>query len=247
MRLRIVRLLPVTMFLGCAVLTAPSEDQFLIPETPNPSTAQGSEDNEAEIQKSHRLLQAAAMHLEKGENAAALPCLTRYVEQNPDHVAMRAHLAELLLKLDKPDEAREQLDRFIVDSQLQGHPACQNLAASYIRLMEIAQKQGDEYAEHLNRGIGLYCIAQQILARPSGVDDSSVQKSLFKAIDELKSAAQIRRDEARPQWYLHEAWSSLGQSQPARQALRRARRLAVLGGLTPAEEESLALAAEQNW
>jgi tetratricopeptide (TPR) repeat protein len=247
MRLRLVRLLPLTLCLGCAVLTPYSDNAFSTADAADPSTARAGEDKEGAIQESHRLLQAAAMHLEKGENAAALPCLTRYVEQNPDHVVMRSHLAELLLKLDKQEEAREQLERFVVDAQLQGEPACQQLAQGHIRLMEIAQKQGDEYAEHLNRGIGLYCIAQQVLGQPDGSDDPAAQKSLFKAIDELKSAAKLRPDEPRPQWYMHEAWCALGQSQPARQALRRARKLAVLGGLTPSEEESLALATENNW
>jgi tetratricopeptide (TPR) repeat protein len=245
MRLRIVRLLPITVCLGCAVLPTHSDDD---PSTTpsDPVTARASEDKEPEPQDSQRLLQAAAMHLEKGEHAAALPCLTRYVEQNPDHVAIRAHLAELLLKLDKQDDAREQLERFIVDAQLQGEPASRNLASGYVRLMEIAQKQGDEYAEHLDRGIGLYCIAEQVLATPDGADDPSVQRSLFKAIDELKSAAMLRSSEPRPYWYMHEAWSALGQSLPARQALRRARKFAVLGGLTPAEEEALALTAESE-
>jgi len=246
MRLRIVRLLPLTLCLGCAVLTAPSDTDNSTVGEADPTTARASEDGEAASQESSRLLQAAAMHLQKGENAAALPCLTRYVEQNPDQVVMRAHLAELLLKLDKADEAREQLERFIVDSQLQGELASQQLANGYIRLMEIAQKQGDDYAEHLNRGIGLYCIAEQILARPGGNENPGAEKSLFKAIDELKLAAHLRPDQPRPQWYLHESWSALGQSQPAHQALRRSRKLTVFGGLTPAEAESLALAVEDK-
>jgi len=244
MRLRIVRLLPLTLFLGCAALTAPSDANLSSFATGDGSRAQAGEDKEAENTESQRQLQAAAMHLEKGENAAALPHLSQYVEQNPDHVVMRAHLAELLLKLDKSDDAREQLERFVVVAQLQGESTSQQIAQGHIRLMEIAQKQGDEYAEHLHRGIGLFCIAEQILTRPDGADDPAAQKSLFKAIDELKSAARLRPDEPSPHWYLYEAWSALGQSQPARQALRRARKLAILGGLTPAEAEALAFSIE---
>jgi predicted Zn-dependent protease len=246
MRLRVLRLLPVTLCVGCAVLAGRSVEDLSTAAVNDSGVTQVSAEGTPAAQDPRQLLQIAATHLQKGENAAALPYLTRYVEENPGHIAIRVHLAELLLKLDKPGEAREHLERYINDAQNQGDLVSQHMAHSFIRLMEIAQKQGDEYAEHLNRGIGLYCVAEQMLANPESTDEPSAQKSLFKAIEELKYAAKLRSDEPRPYWYLHEAWSSLGQSLPARQSLHRAQKRAVLGGLTPAEEQALAMAVQDD-
>ncbi len=185
------------------------------------------------------LLKEAAKHLDDGDDAAALPCLVRYVAAHPEHVTIRAHLAELLLKLKKPAEAREQLERYVADAQAQGEPAAKHLVHCHTRLVEIALEQGDAYAEYLNRGIGLFRVAEGLLHRDGGEDDPHAQTILFQAIAELKQAAKERPDEARPHWYLHECWSHLGQSQPAREHLARARRLAPLGHLTPAEEQAL--------
>src|SRR5262245_64912620 len=60
--------------------------------------------------------------LDDGDDAGALPPLARYVAAHPEHVTIRAHLAELLLKLKKPGEAREQLERYVADAQVQGEP-----------------------------------------------------------------------------------------------------------------------------
>jgi len=218
MRLRILCLLPIFLGLGCAALPAGPVDE----------TA------------SRTLLQQAAKHLDAGDQPAALPCLTQYVEQNPEHATIRAHLAELLIRLDKPAEARTHLERYVADAQLQGDVASKHLVHSHTRLVEIAASQGDEFAEHLYRGVGLFLIGEGVLK--ADADDDNAQRILFKAIAELKLAAARRPDEARPQWYLHQCWSHLGQSQPARIHLVRARRLAPLGGLTPAEREELALA-----
>jgi predicted Zn-dependent protease len=225
MRLRSLRLLPVVLCFGCAVLNGETADA-----PPGYVAEKKSADDDTQ------LLKEAARHLDEGDEAAALPCLTRYVAAHPDHVVIRAHLAELLLKLKKPAEARDQLERYVADAQAQGDAAAKHLVHCHIRLVEIAVEQGDEYAERLNRGIGLFRVAEGLLHRDGGADDPQVQKVLFQAIAELKLAVKERPDEARPHWYLHECWSHLGQSQPAREHLARARRLAPVGGLTAAED-----------
>jgi predicted Zn-dependent protease len=232
MRLRRLRLLPFVCCLGCTALAPHASEE---PSEP-PATLQVAE-KPAPPDDGKHLLREAARQLDAGNNAAALPFLSEYVTAHPEHVTIRAHLAELLLKLDRTGEAREQLERYVADAQEQGDPAVRHLVHCHTRLMELAKRRGDGYEEQLHRGIGLYRLAEQLQAQPDGADDPNVEKTLFKAIDALKQAAKARPDEPRPQWYLHECWSSLGQSQPARQSLRRARRLAMLGGLTPNEEE----------
>jgi len=228
MRLRSLRLLPAILCLGCAVLNG---------ERPDAPRGYVAEKKSADDDTP--LLTEAAKHLDAGDEAAALPCLTRYVAAHPEQVTIRAHLAELLLRLKKPAEAREQLERYVADAQAQGDSAAKHLVHCHTRLVEIAVEQGDEYSEHLNRGIGLFRVAEGLLHRDGGEDDPKAQSVLFQAIAELKLAAKYRPEEARPHWYLYECWSHLGQSQPAREHLARARRLAPSGHLTPAEEVAL--------
>jgi predicted Zn-dependent protease len=223
MRLRSLRLLPAILCLGCVAF-------------PEPAGQVGAAKPAAD---DTQLLKLAAQRLDEGDNAAALPYLTRYVAAHPEHVTIRAHLAELLLKLKKPGEAREQLERYVADAQDQGEPATKHLIHCHTRLVEIAVEQNDAYAEHLNRGIGMFRVAEGILHQEGGEDDPQAQKVLFQAIAELKLAAAERKDEAQPHWYLAECWSHLGQSQPAREHLARARRLAPISHLTPAEARAL--------
>jgi tetratricopeptide (TPR) repeat protein len=233
MRLRSFRLLPFVCCLGCTVLVSHPREET--PETPAaPHVAE-----KRAVSDDAQLLRDAARRLDSGDNAAALPFLAQYVAAHPEHVTIRAHLAELLLKLDRNEEAREQLERYVADAQMQGEPACRHLAHCHTRLMELAQRRGDSYEEHLHRGIGLYRVAEQLQSQPVGADDPEAQKILFKAIAELTEAAKEQPDEPRPQWYLHEAWASLGQSQPANVSLRRARKLVALGGLTFVEEQQM--------
>src|SRR2546423_9127282 len=97
-------------------------------------------------------IQLAAQCLEKGDESGALPHLGAYVEANPEQVSIRAHLAELELKLGHAAEAKKQFERYVRDAQVQGGEAGQHLIAAHTRLAELA---GDEYGEHLNRGIRL--------------------------------------------------------------------------------------------
>lgn len=233
MRLRRLRLLPILLALGCTAVTARP-----------PADAPHSGDTTAETPQdaTRSLLAQAARHLEDGDEEAALPCLTRYVEAHPDHATIRAHLAELLLRMQKPAEARSHLERYIADAQRQGDLAARHLVHSHTRLVEIATSQGDEFSEHLYRGVGLYLVAESVLKQDA--EDPSAQRILFQAIAELKLAVAIQPEEPRPHWYLYECWANLGQSQPARTHLLRARKLAPLGGLTSCEREMLALAAD---
>jgi hypothetical protein len=194
---------------------------------------------------SRNFLSLAAAYLEKGDDLTACPYLGRYVEARPDHLVVRFHYAELLLKLDRPGAAREQFTHFVADVQDQSELADRHLIACHSRLMEIAQAEEDEYAEHLHRGIGLYLLGR-IRARLNEGGDAVTPESMFcKAAAELTLARLAKPDEARPCWYLYEVWSQLAQSQPARRWLRAAEAEAPYSYLTPAEQRRLELACRR--
>src|SRR5205807_9459610 len=130
---RMAWLWPLSLSLGCAAF----------PLAPPQPAAPASE------------IELAAQCLEKGDDAGALPHLSAYVEAHPDHVTIRVHLAELLLKLDRQPEAKKQFDQYIRDAQPLGDESGKHLVLAHTRLTELAAAEGDEYREHLNRGIGL--------------------------------------------------------------------------------------------
>lgn len=238
------RILPFFL-LGCTAL-APQAPPPAQEKAPSQRTSEKPAIREAERSKpseidSRQLLKAAAKCLDEGDEAAALPLLAGYVEANPDHAIVRAHLAELLLRLHQPHQAKEQLERYVADAQEQGEPVDQHLVHAETKLVDIAIEQGDAYSERLHRGIGLFVLAERA-AKGDNVDEAFVEKTLFQAIAQLDQAAKESPDEARPHWYLYEAWSRLGQRLPADTHLRRARNLSVASGLTPAEAHALALA-----
>lgn len=188
------------------------------------------------------MLQQASDCLERGDEAGAVRRLNEYVEANPSHALVRAHLAELLIRQDRRAEAKRQFIAYVELAQQQGEPADRHLLLSHTRLAEIARDDGDAFAEHLHRGIGLWLLARQVRKLPDPGDDSpDPQPLLFKAVRELKKAAAIRNDDARPHWYLNQVWSDLGQHHPAVQSLRRAKESAPLTVLTATERLSISL------
>lgn len=238
------RILPLFL-IGCTALSpqtpSPSSEPAAAKRTsakPAPTNVESSATSDID---SSNLLKQAAKCLDAGDEAAALPLLSGYVEAHPDHATIRAHLAELMLRLHKPDDAKYHLERYVVDAQEQGEPVDQHLVHAETRLVEIAIQQGDSYSERLHRGIGLYFLAQRA-AKGEDADDDFIEKTLFQAIGELDQAAKECPNEARPHWYLFEAWSRLGQRLPAETHLRRARNRTAAGGLTPVEAHELALA-----
>jgi tetratricopeptide (TPR) repeat protein len=188
-------------------------------------------------------LSLAAAYLEKGDEAAAAPHLAQYLATFPEHHVVRAHYAELLLRLHRPGEARRQFERFIADTQDVPELASKYLIHCHSRLMEIAQAEGDEYDEHLHRGIGLYLLACERAELPYPDEgELTVEGVLCRAAGELTMARMRRRDEARPCWYLYEVWSRLAQPRPALRHLREADAAAPFSYLTPAEKRDLHLA-----
>jgi tetratricopeptide (TPR) repeat protein len=188
-------------------------------------------------------LSLAAAYLDKGDDEQALPHLAQYVAAKPNHIIVRAHYAELLLRLGDDHAAVVQYERFDADVQEHEELAKQELVRCHSRLMEIAERQEDAYAAHLHRGIGLYllaCHGEQALPED---ETFSTESLLCKAAGELTLARRQRPEESRPCWYLFEVWSQLAQRQPAARCLRAAEEAAPFSYLTPMERRNLLLAA----
>jgi tetratricopeptide (TPR) repeat protein len=190
-------------------------------------------------------LNLAAAYLLQGQEDQAASHLLRYLEGRPAHAIVRIQLAELLLRLDRPDEARTHYARFCADVQDQAGAAQDHLVQSHTRLMEIAEDDGDEYAEHLHRGIGLYLLALKN-AKTGNKLGQATEGLLFKAAAELTLARRRAPREAQPCWYLYLVWSQLGQQQPASRWLEAAAATAPLSDLTAAEQRDLHLALRRN-
>jgi hypothetical protein len=192
-------------------------------------------------------LSLAAAFLARGEDERAANFLGCYVNAQPDHHVVRAHYAELLYRLKRPNAARAQYERFVADVQDREDLARQHLVHCHSRLMEIAENMQDEYNEHLHRGIGLYLLACRRAALPDPEDgELTTQGLLCKAASELALARLERPEQARPCWYLFEVWSHLAQHQPAMRWLRNAEDAATLSYLTPSEKRKLHLARQES-
>jgi hypothetical protein len=188
-------------------------------------------------------LNLAAACIECRDEVGAARHLAEYLAAFPEHHIVRAHYAALLLRLRRPREARAQYERFIADVQDDAVLSAKHLVNCHSRLMEIAEEEGDDYAEHLHRGIGLYLLASERAGLPDPEEgELSVESVLCKAAGELTMAHLARRDEAQPCWYLYAVWSRLDQRQPALRHLREAESVAPFSYLTPAEKRELAIA-----
>jgi tetratricopeptide (TPR) repeat protein len=192
------------------------------------------------LARNHLSLAAALLAL--GRDGQAAPHMARYLEAQPDHLVIRAHYAEVLLRLARPGEARRQFERFVAEAQEHEALGREHLVHCHSRLMEIAQGEDDNYGEHLHRGIGLYLLARRRAELTAGEGGLSEEALLCKAAGELTLARLERPDEARPWWYLHEVWATLGQRQPASRCMRAAAAAAPLSYLSPAERRGLDLA-----
>ena len=191
-------------------------------------------------------LSLAAAYLAQGKEEQAADQLKQYLIVRPDHFVVRGEYAELLLRLDRLEAAREQFERFEADIQDHETEAHQHLVRCHTRLLDIATRLEDEYAVHLHRGIALYWLARQRAELKDGGDELSSEGLLCQSASEFVLARRARPDEARPCWYLHEVWSQLAQCQPATRWLRAADEAAPFSYLTPAEQRRLHLACRQH-
>jgi hypothetical protein len=187
-------------------------------------------------------LSLAAALLEKGDARAACPHLAYYVRTYPDRLPIRIHYAELLYRLHGPKEAKREFENLVADAQNEETPIENYLIQCHTRLMEIAEAEGDDYGEHLHRGIGVYYLACERASLPDLQGKLSAEGLLCQAAGELALARLEKPAEARPCWYLYQIWTRLDQGAPARKSLHMAAAAAPFCTLTPAEQRGLHLA-----
>ncbi|HYH67376.1 MAG TPA: hypothetical protein VD866_21945 [Urbifossiella sp.] len=181
-------------------------------------------------------LTLAAECLQRGEKEAAAAHLEAHVGRHPDQPMFRAHLAELLWKLDRPADARAHFERFVAAAQDGAGPVRGHLVHCHTRLMEIAREDGDRAAEAFHRGAGLLRLVEQ----PGADEVESREEVLCQAVKALVEARDLRPGDARPLAYLALAHEKAGNPRAAATA-RAAARNASAAGLTPAERRQLAL------
>lgn len=191
-------------------------------------------------------LSLAAAYLAQGDEEKAVDQLKQYLDHKPDHAVVRGQYAELLLRLDQLDAAREQFERFESDVQDDETLTRQHLVHCHSQLLEIATRLEDDYAMHLHRGIALYWLARQREELTDESEELSSEGLLCQSASEFVQARRSRPQEARPCWYLHEVWSRLALCQPASRWLRAAEHAASFSYLTPAEQRRLHLACRQH-
>jgi len=178
----------------------------------------------------------AAACLERGDDNAAISHMARHLKAHPEKSFVRFTFAELLFRHDRIDEAKLEYERFLREAPAGADK--NRLVHAHAQLVAISERNGDNYAEHLHRGIGLYLLT-------SDSDEASArQELLFKSAKELRFAARLRSQDARPHWHLFLVWSRLSQSLEANRHLHRSIELAGNSDLTRSERADLAIAAD---
>ena len=180
-------------------------------------------------------LTLAAECLGRGDQPAAATHLATYVRGHPDQIVFRAHLAELLLKLDRDAEAKAQFERFVADAQDATGPPRGHLVLCHTRLMEIGQRADDRFAELFHRGVGLLLLVND-------ADDDTREEILCQALKALTEAKELRPSDPRVHFYLADAHDRAGNRRGAAAERAAVRNLAAPGALTPSESRRLAVA-----
>ncbi len=185
-------------------------------------------------------LTLAAECLERGDKPAAATHLDAYVRLHPEQIMFRAHLAELLLKLDRLPDSRRHFEQFIAAAQEATGSPRSHVVHCHTRLMEIGQREEDAFAEEFHRGVGLLLLVKELQA--AGVsDEGMMEEVLCKALAALKAAEELRPNDPRVQFYLAEAFDRTENRRAADLALVAARKHAFPGALTPQETRRLSM------
>jgi hypothetical protein len=179
------------------------------------------------------VLDRAADCVERGEPAAAVPLLRAHLADHPDHLAVRGYLADLLDRMSDPTAAADEYERLAAAAS--GPAGRRHRVHAHARLMALAADAGDEYGEHLHRGLGLVALA--------GDGPRPDEALLFQAVGALTLAERARPGDGRAAWHLAAVWGRLGQSVRADGWRRRAAADAAFAPLPVPERQGLHLAA----
>jgi tetratricopeptide (TPR) repeat protein len=184
-------------------------------------------------------LRLAAEHLDRADEAGAVPHLKAHLRRQPDSLMVRAYLGELLLKTGNAAESKLEFEQFSRDAAGASGPAHRHLVHVHTRLMEIAGQSDDAFGEQLHRGIGLVLLVKQWTESGEEADAATAERTLVQAMRALKRAEEDKPGDARVWLYLAEAYAALEQPSPARDAIRKACRCQPEWTLNPHDLERL--------
>jgi predicted Zn-dependent protease len=185
-------------------------------------------------------LAMAAECLERGDRAGAANHLEAYVRLHPDQLLFRAQLAELFLRVGRDDAAKAHYERFAADAQSATGPVRNHLVNAHTRLMEIAQRADDRFAEVFHRGVGLLLLARE-QEKLADRDAGFGEEMLCKAIKALAEAKELKPDDPRVRAYLAQAYDRAGNRRAADAERAAAKGALVPGQLTPTERKQVLL------
>lgn len=184
-------------------------------------------------------LHLAAEHLDRADEAGALPHLKAHLRQHPDSLMVRAYLGELLMKTGDASESKIQFERFAREAGEVAGPAQKHLVHVHTRLMELAGRADDAFEEQLHRGIGLVLLVRHWDEEGELADPAQSERTLVQAAKALKLAGAEKPGDARVWLYLAETRYGLDQPSAARESLMKASRCQPEWTLNPHERERL--------
>lgn len=170
------------------------------------------------IARSH--LSLAAARLGDGDERQASAHLDEFVRLYPEHRNARSLHAELLFKRGRRQEARVQFEQTVAAAQEDSPVNTRYLLHCHGRLLDLAEANADDYEAALQRGLGLFWLAEARAELGTPEAELPVEALLCKAAASLSAAHALRPDAARPCWYLHQVWRKLGQVQQAHRWLQ---------------------------
>jgi predicted Zn-dependent protease len=185
-------------------------------------------------------LTLAAECLERGDRASAATHLEAYVRLHPEQLMFRAQLAELLLRVGRDSAAKAQYEQFIADAQAATGAPRKQLVNAHTRLMEIAQRDDDQFAEVFHRGVGLLLLVKE-QEKMAERDEEFGEEMLCKAIRALSEAKELKPADPRVRVYLAEAYDRSGNRRAADAERAAAKSAFATGQLTPTERKQLML------
>ena len=195
----------VLALFGCGVTRMTLPDESELPREAKPLSEAASEPD---------TLTLAAECLERGDHASAAVHLELYVCRHPEQVMFRWQLAEMLVRVGHDDTAKVHYERFLADAAAATGPARTYLITAHTRLMEMAQRQDDRFAELVHRGVGLLLLAKE-QDKLTDRDPAFGEELLCKAMKALVEAKELHPSEARVHAFLAEVYESQGNQRAA--------------------------------
>lgn len=164
-----------------------------LPSSTSLTPAPGSEGRTepAGLDSESDLLAIVADCLERGDRTSAARGLETYVRRHPDQPLFRAQLAELYVQLGRDHEARYHFQRFVALTPATNQSLRAYRVHAYTRLMELAQRRGDRFAEEYHRGLGLIALLEE-LDDEAGHDPGLREEVWCQAVRALRQAEQLK-------------------------------------------------------